>query len=62
MIKKSTTQTNLILKDCEIVGLFSSSNLQITISRVSIFYFPADFKLSLSSSFVVISYKVPVFF
>ena len=37
MIKKSIPQTNLNLKKkCEVVGLFSSSNLQVTISRVSI--------------------------
>ena len=37
MIKKSIPQTNLNLKKkCEVLGLFSSSNLQVTISRVSI--------------------------
>ena len=36
MIKKNITQTNLNCKNCEIVGLFSSSNLLLTISRVSI--------------------------
>ena len=36
MIKKNIPQTNLNSKNCEIVGLFSSSNLLRTISRVSI--------------------------
>ena len=37
MIKKSIPQTNLNLKKkCEVLGLFSNSNLQVTISRVSI--------------------------
>ena len=50
------------IEKSEIVGLFSSSNLQIMISMVSTLYFHADFILSLSSSFVVISYLGPVFF
>ena len=37
MIKKRIPQTNLnFKKKCEVVGLFSSSNLQVTISKVSI--------------------------
>ena len=39
MIKKNIPQTNLNLKKCEVVGLFSSSNLQVTISRFSISLF-----------------------
>ena len=57
MIKKNITQINL---NCSSKG--SVYYILYSILRVSILYFPADFKFSLSSSFVVISYKVPVFF
>ena len=36
MIKKKHLANKPELKDCLIVGLFSSSNLQVTISRVGI--------------------------
>ena len=38
-LRKNIPQTNLNWKKCKILGLLSSSNLQVTISRVGVFVF-----------------------
>ena len=44
MIKKKYPPIIPELKNCEIVGLFNSSNLQVAISRVSISVFEGNLK------------------
>ena len=49
-LRENILQTDLSWKNCEIVGLFNSSNLQVTIFRVNIFVFKGRPRLSQSSS------------
>ena len=59
---KNISQTDLNWKTCEIVGLFNSSNLQVTISRVTISVLKGRPKRKFRPTRELLSSRKPIIF